>query len=93
MAFDFLRIYASSTSDTGQQYLVIATSGMVMWMLLIPRLVLWRWSACSSHRLLQFGSAAIGMTTAWSVIVVGIIGGKVIRYGWEQGDIFDVCWS
>ena len=68
-AFDKMSEHGNSLSDACMYALLVTGSGMMMWVLLVSRILTWRWTGRSQRRLKLMGTSAIGITTFWALFV------------------------
>lgn len=62
----------SSASHSYLGFLAVATSGLMLWLSFIPRLVFWRWSACFTDRLRWYATSMVLSVTFWSLASIAI---------------------
>lgn len=68
----FGKIHEQGTPLSGASLytLLVAGSGMLMWVLLISRILTWRWTGWSQYRLKRAGSLVVGIITFWAVSII-----------------------
>jgi len=69
-AFDRMNEHDIPLSDVSMYALLVTGSGMMMWVLLISRILTWRWTGRSQPRLKLAGTLAVGITTLWALFVI-----------------------
>jgi len=69
-AFHKMNEHDNPLSDASMYTLLVTGTGMMMWVLLVLRILTWRWTGWSQRRLKVMGTSAIGITTLWALCVI-----------------------